>query len=48
MSTTAQALANQFEMLNGELIAAVEGCSEAQWQATCASDGRQTVCWPII
>lgn len=42
MSTTAQALADQFDKLNEELIAAITVCSDAQWQATCAADGRQT------
>jgi hypothetical protein len=33
-------LARQFEQINAEVIAFVEGCDEAAWKATCADDER--------
>jgi uncharacterized damage-inducible protein DinB len=40
--TRAEQLAAQFETANNEVIAAVTGCTEAQWRQTCASEG-----WPV-
>jgi len=39
-SAKAEALAQQFEQLNDEVIAFVEGCDDATWHATCPDDGR--------
>ena len=39
MNGWAQALAEEFERVNGEVIAVVEGCSEADWRARCAREG---------
>lgn len=38
--TKGEQLARQFEQLNGEVIAFVEGCDAAAWKATCADDER--------
>ena len=42
MSVRAAALADRFERINRDLIAAVERCADADWQRTCAGEG-----WPI-
>ena len=42
MSERAEALAAQFEQANNDLIKAVESMSDAQWKATCTSEG-----WPV-
>jgi len=42
MSERAAALAAEFERVNNELIATVEGLSDAQWRTTCAAEG-----WPV-
>lgn len=39
MGERAEALARRFEQLNNDLIAKVEGCSDAQWAAKCADTG---------
>jgi uncharacterized protein (TIGR03083 family) len=39
MSERARALADRFEQANRELIATVEGLSDAQWKAKTASEG---------
>lgn len=39
MSERAEALAAAFESANNAVIAAIEGCSNDQWQATCKSEG---------
>lgn len=39
MGERAQLLAKHFEQMNGELIAAVEQCTEADWQALCLAEG---------
>jgi uncharacterized damage-inducible protein DinB len=39
MATQAEALAQQLEAVNNELIGTVEGLSDAQWRATCAPEG---------
>jgi hypothetical protein len=40
MSERAAALADRFEQVNKELIATVEGLSDAQWQTGCGGDPR--------
>jgi len=42
VSERAEKLAAQFEQLNQELIKTIEGCSDAQWQATCKEES-----WPV-
>ena len=42
MSERAETLALQFEQVNGEVIAAVEGCTEEQWRRSTGSEG-----WPV-
>lgn len=42
MSERAQTLAQQFEQVNGEVIAAVEGCTEEQWRTPTAAES-----WPL-
>ena len=39
-NSTAQALAEQFAMLNRNIIAWVEGCPDALWQRDCGDDTR--------
>ena len=39
-SAKAEQLAQQFEQLNGEVIAFVESCDDAVWNAPCPGDGR--------
>ena len=39
MNERVQALAAEFERANGELIAAVDGFSEAQWRTWCEGEG---------
>lgn len=39
MSERTDALAKQLEEANNELIAAIEGCTDEQWQAACADEG---------
>lgn len=39
MSQRAEALAAKFEQANNDVIAAVEGCSDGQWSATCQDEG---------
>lgn len=39
MSERAAALAGRFEQLSADVIATVEGCSEADWQRTCSEEG---------
>lgn len=41
-SERAQDLARQFEQVNGELIALVEGCSDQDWHTICAGEN-----WPV-
>ena len=40
MTTRVEALAEQFEAANDELIAAVEGCSDDEWRRPCEGEGR--------
>ena len=40
MATRADEVAARFEAINGELIAAVEGCSEGQWRQPCVNEER--------
>ena len=42
MGAQGEALAQQLEAVNNELIGTVEGLSDAQWRATCAPEG-----WPV-
>ncbi len=42
MSTRSQSLAEQFEQVNGQVIAAVEACGETAWRATSPNEG-----WPV-
>ncbi|MEX0785202.1 MAG: DinB family protein [Dehalococcoidia bacterium] len=42
MSQRAEALAAKFEQANNDVIAAVEGCSDGQWSATCEAEA-----WPV-
>ena len=42
MSTRAQALAEQFEQVNAETIAAVEACADREWHAASRGEG-----WPV-
>jgi len=39
VSARAEELARRFEQTHQEMIAAVEGCSDAQWRATCPDEG---------
>lgn len=39
MGNRAEALAKQFEQANNDVIAAVEGCSDAQWKAMTKEEG---------
>jgi uncharacterized damage-inducible protein DinB len=39
MGERAQALAERFERANEELATLIEGCSDAQWKATCKGEG---------
>lgn len=39
MDEQTQALADRFERANRELIAVVEQCTDAQWQARCGAEG---------
>jgi uncharacterized damage-inducible protein DinB len=39
MTTQAEQLAAQFEAANNDVIAAVTGCTDAQWRQTSASEG---------
>ncbi len=39
-SAKAEALAQKFEQLNGEVIAFVDGCDDATWNAVCPDDER--------
>lgn len=39
MDGLARALAEEFERVNDEVIAAVEGCTAADWRAVCAREG---------
>lgn len=39
MSTRSEALANQFDQAVAEFAKAIEGCSDAQWGATCGDEG---------
>jgi uncharacterized damage-inducible protein DinB len=39
MSERAESLAEQFEAVNGELIAAVEAASDEDWKRTCQGEG---------
>src|SRR6266700_1064092 len=38
MSGRAEELARRFEQANGELIKAVESCSDEQWRKTCSGE----------
>lgn len=40
MTTRVEQLAAQFETVNDDLIATVEGCAEEQWRTPCADEGR--------
>ncbi len=40
MTTRAEDLASQFTAINGEYLAVVDACSDAQWGETCPADGR--------
>lgn len=42
MSQRAEQFAAAFEAVNGEVIAAVSGCTDEQWQRTSAAEG-----WPV-
>src|SRR5881275_1006267 len=42
MGARAEKLAARFERVNEELIAEVEGCSEARWRSTTPEEG-----WPL-
>ncbi len=39
MAERAEALATRFEEANAELAAVIEGCTDAQWRATCKGEG---------
>jgi hypothetical protein len=39
MSERTEALAKQLEVANNELIAAIQGCTDEQWQMPCAGEG---------
>ena len=40
MATRVEEAAARFEAINGELIAAVEGCSDEQWRQPCVDEER--------
>ena len=40
MSERAEELARRFERVIGQLLAAAERCSDAQWRAVCAAEGQ--------
>ncbi len=40
MTTRVEEAAARFEAINGELIAAVEGCSDEQWRQPCVDEER--------